>query len=121
VFKDRPVNHDPREVYVRELFTSAASTTSFTTTITRCAGAVRSTRRLAQRLLRQHRRGDRGVAAQDPVAAVSKRCLRGAGARDGRLHGVPVPANAGLRSGDRRPHNRGRNMDTRTPASQCRS
>jgi hypothetical protein len=83
------------------------------------AGALRR-RGVAQRLLRQHRRGDRGAAAEDVVAAATAAALASQTLETAaftlflyaRMIGSAAEIDDHL--------NRGRNMDTRTPASICR-
>ena len=78
-------------------------------------------RRLAQRLLRQRRCGDRRAAAEDAVAAAQAR--RSSASADLETAAFTIflyPRMLGCAAEIDDHLNRGRNMDTRTPASQCR-
>ena len=73
VFKDKPVNHDPREVFIARQAGRARRAQRLPRLLP-CAGAgaVRR-RRVAHRVLRQHRRGDRRAAAEDGLARPAQR------------------------------------------------
>ncbi|WP_236728854.1 CoA-binding protein [Methylobacterium sp. WSM2598] len=60
--------------------------------------------RVAHRLLREHRRGDRGAAPEDAVAALPGRRLLWRRTRDGGVHDLPVRPHARLRGGGGRSH-----------------
>jgi len=120
VFKDRPINHDPREVYVRELFAKrgeynvfheyyhALVQALFDTGVSRNVYCVNIDAVIAALLLKMlwepYRSGTYSSAALETAAFtifLYPRMLGCAAEIDDHM-------------------NRGRNMDTRTPASQCR-
>ena len=119
VFKNQLVNKDPREVYLSQLFKERGETNVFHDFYSALVQALYDTRRHRQRLLRQHRRGDRGPAPQAlvaplPLGRILREALENA-AFTAFLFGRMVGC-----AGEIDDHiNRGRNMDTRTPASQC--
>ena len=121
VFKDKPVNHDPREVFICGAVRGARRIQRLPRVLPRAgAGAVRC-RRVAQRLLRQHRRGDRGAAAEDAVAAATGAARCPSGDLETAAFTIFLYARMLGCAAEIDDHlNRGRNMDTRTPASQCR-
>ena len=101
VFKDKPVNHDPREVFIANLFARARRVQRLPRVLSHAgAGAVRG-RGLAQCLLREHRCGHRCVAAEDALEALPQRPIQCGGARDRRIHDLPLSAHARLRRRDR--------------------
>ena len=121
VFKDKPVNHDPREVFIARAVRERGEYNVFHAFYRDAgAGAVRR-RRVAQRVLRQRRRRDRRAAAQDAVAAAAARAT--SRERDLETAAFTIflyPRMLGCAAEIDDHLNRGRNMDTRTPASQCR-
>ena len=104
VFKDKPVNHDPREVFIAELFARRGDYNVFHEFYRVLVQTAVRRRRLAQRLLREHRRRHRCAAAEDAVGTAAARPIQRARSGDGRIHDLPVSAHAGLRRRDRRPH-----------------
>ena len=120
VFKDRPVNHDPREVYVRELFRKRGEYNVF----------HEYYHALVQALF------DAGVSRNvycvniDAVIAALLLKILWQPYRSGKYPGHALetaaftiflyPRMLGCASEIDDHMNRGRNMDTRTPASQCR-
>ena len=120
VFKDKPVNHDPREVFIAKLFEERGECNVFHALLPRAGAAAVRRRRLAQRLLRQHRRGDRGAAAEDAVAAATGRRDRRARLETAAFTIFLYPRMLGCAAEIDDHLNRGRNMDTRTPASACK-
>ena len=103
VFRDKPVNQDPREAFIHELFRSRGEYNMFHEYSHELARAVRD-RRHAERLLCQHRRRDRRAASKDALAAIPQRRLLRARSRGRRIHHRPVRADDRLRRGDRRSH-----------------
>jgi succinyl-CoA synthetase alpha subunit len=120
VFKDKPVNHDPREVFIRELlarrgeynvfhaFYSTLVQTLFESGVSRNVYCVNVDAVIAALLLKMlwqpYRSGAYAASALETAAFtifLYSRMLGCAAEVDDHL-------------------NRGRNMDTRTPASQCR-
>jgi succinyl-CoA synthetase alpha subunit len=120
VFKDRPVNHDPREVWVRELFAERGEHNAFHEfyhALVRAlfeAGVSRNVycvnidaviaALLLKMLWRPYRAGAFTGAALETAAFTIFLYAR--------MLGCAAEVDDHL--------NRGRNMDTRTPASQCR-
>ena len=120
VFKDKPVNHDPREVWVRELFTKRGEYNAF----------HEYYHALVQALF------DAGVSRNvycvniDAVIAALLLKVLWQPYRSGALPGTALETAAftiflyarmlGCAAEVDDHMNRGRNMDTRTPASQCR-
>ena len=119
VFKDKPVNHDPREVFIRKLmaehheynvfheFYSTLVQTLFEAGVSRNVYCVNVDAVIAALLLKMlwqpYRRGEYNSAALETAAFtifLYPRMLGCAAEVDDHM-------------------NRGRNMDTRTPASQC--
>ena len=120
VFKDRPVNHDPREVWVRELFAKRGEHNAFhefyhalvqalfDAGVSRNVYCVNIDAVIAALLLkmlwRPYRAGAfTGAALETAVFTIFLYA---------RMLGCAAEADDHL--------NRGRNMDTRTPASKCR-
>ena len=120
VFKDKPVNHDPREVFIHQLFAARSEynvfhefyrtlvQTLFDTGVSRNVYCVNIDAVIAALLLkmlwRPYRSGEYAGAALETAAFtifLYPRMLGCAAEIDDHM-------------------NRGRNMDTRTPASQCR-
>jgi hypothetical protein len=120
VFKDKPVNHDPREVFVRELlvadgeynvfheFYGVLVQSLFEAGVSRNVYCVNIDAVIAALLLKMlwqpYRRGEFSAQALETAAFtvfLYPRMLGCAAEIDDHM-------------------NRGRNMDTRTPASQCR-
>jgi succinyl-CoA synthetase alpha subunit len=120
VFKDKPVNHDPREVFVRELLAGEGEYNvfhEFYRMLVQClfdAGVSRNVycvnvdaviaALLLKMLWQPYRRGEFSAQALETAAFtifLYPRMLGCAAEIDDHM-------------------NRGRNMDTRTPASQCR-
>jgi succinyl-CoA synthetase alpha subunit len=120
VFKDRPVNHDPREVYVRELFAKRGEYNAFhefyhalvrqlfEAGVSRNVYCVNIDAVIAALLLKMlwkpWREGSFREQALETAAFTIFLYAR--------MLGCAAEADDHL--------NRGRNMDTRTPASQCR-
>jgi hypothetical protein len=120
VFKDKPVNHDPREVFVRELLAGEGEYNvfhEFYRVLVQClfdAGVSRNVycvnvdaviaALLLKMLWQPYRRGEFSAQSLETAAFtifLYPRMLGCAAEIDDHM-------------------NRGRNMDTRTPASQCR-
>ncbi|HYL25455.1 MAG TPA: CoA-binding protein, partial [Burkholderiales bacterium] len=120
VFKDRPVNVDPREAYVRQLFEQRGEynifhdfyrtlvQTLFDEGVTRNVFCVNVDAVIATQLLKAlwqpYRRGELAPAQLETAAFTVFLYAR--------MIGCAAEIDDHL--------NRGRNMDTRTPASQCR-
>ena len=120
VFKDRPVNHDPREVYVRELFAKrgeynvfheyyhALVQALFDAGVSRNVYCVNVDAVIAALLLKMLWEPYRGGAFAEPALETAAFTIF----LYPRMLGCAAEADDHM--------NRGRNMDTRTPASQCR-
>jgi hypothetical protein len=72
VFRNKPVNYDPREVWIHDLVTQRGEYNVFHEYYHELRGVVQR-RGIAQRLLRQHRRGDLGHASEGAMAKVPQR------------------------------------------------
>jgi len=120
VFKDRPINHDPREVYVSELFAQrgeynvfhefyrALVQQLFEAGVSRTVYCVNIDAVIAALLLKMLWQPYRsGVFPEQALETAAFTIFLYA-----RMLGCAAEADDHL--------NRGRNMDTRTPASQCR-
>jgi succinyl-CoA synthetase alpha subunit len=120
VFKDRPVNHDPREVYVRELFAKrgeynifheyyhALVQALFDAGVSRNVYCVNIDAVIAALLLKMLWEPYRSGAFPEPALETAAFTIF----LYPRMLGCAAEADDHM--------NRGRNMDTRTPASQCR-
>ena len=120
VFKDRPVNHDPREVYVRELFAKrgeynvfheyyhALVQALFDAGVSRNVYCVNIDAVIAALLLKMLWEPYRSGAFAEPALETAAFTIF----LYPRMLGCAAEADDHM--------NRGRNMDTRTPASQCR-
>ena len=104
IFRNQTINKDPRELFLSQLFKERGEVQRLPRLLQRaCPGALRS-RRLAERLLREHRRGDCSVALEDPLAPLPfGRILRGS-PRERRVHGLPLRTHGWLRWRNRRSH-----------------
>ncbi len=120
VFKDRPVNHDPREVYVRELFRKrgeynvfhdyyhALVQALFDAGVSRNVYCVNIDAVIAALLLKILWQPYRSGAYPEQALETAAFTI------------FLYPRMLGCASEIDDHMNRGRNMDTRTPASQCR-
>ncbi len=120
VFKDRPVNHDPREVYVRELFAKrgeynvfheyyhALVQALFDAGVSRNVYCVNVDAVIAALLLKMLWEPYRSGAFAEPALETAAFTIF----LYPRMLGCAAEADDHM--------NRGRNMDTRTAASQCR-
>jgi len=120
VFKDRPVNHDPREVYVRELFARRGEHNAFhdfyhalvrrlfDAGVSRNVYCVNIDAVIAALLLKMLWRPYRAGAFPEQALETAAFTIF----LYARMLGCAAEADDHL--------NRGRNMDTRTQASQCR-
>jgi succinyl-CoA synthetase alpha subunit len=120
VFKDRPVNHDPREVYVRELFAKrgeynvfheyyhALVQALFDAGVSRNVYCVNVDAVIAALLLKMLWEPYRSGAFSEPALETAAFTIF----LYPRMLGCAAEADDHM--------NRGRNMDTRTAASQCR-
>ncbi len=97
VFKNQLVNKDPREVYLSQAVRGARRNQRLPRLLQRPGSGALRHRRNRQRLLRQHRRGDRRAAAETAVAALPLRRLLRAGAGERRVHGLPVRPHGRMR------------------------
>ena len=120
VFKDKPVNHDPREVFIGELLAKRGEYNVFHDYYRALVQALFDGGRVAHRVLRQHRRGDRRAAAEDGVAPYREPATFSAEALETAAFTIFLYARMLGCAAEIDDHlNRGRNMDTRTAASQC--
>jgi succinyl-CoA synthetase alpha subunit len=120
VFKDRPVNHDPREVYVRELFAKRGEYNAFheyyralvqalfDTGVSRNVYCVNVDAVIAALLLKMLWEPYRNGVFSEPALETAAFTI------------FLYPRMLGCAAEVDDHMNRGRNMDTRTPASQCR-
>ena len=120
VFKDKPVNYDPREVFIAKLFRRARREQHIPPVLPRARAAAVRRRRLAQRLLREHRRSDRGAAAEDALEAAAGWKIGESELETAAFTIFLYPRMLGCAAEIDDHLNRGRNMDTRTPASACK-
>jgi succinyl-CoA synthetase alpha subunit len=120
VFKDRPVNHDPREVYVRELFAKRGEYNAFheyyralvqalfDAGVSRNVYCVNVDAVIAALLLKMLWEPYRNGVFSEPALETAAFTI------------FLYPRMLGCAAEVDDHMNRGRNMDTRTPASQCR-
>ena len=120
IFKGKPVNHDPRERFIAEYMARQGRYNVFHAFYRELVRGAARTGGEPVRLLRQRRRGHRGAAARrcsgttTRPGALTERDLETAAFTVflyGRMIGAAAEIDDHL--------NRGRNMDTRTPASAC--
>ena len=120
VFKDKPVNHDPREVFIRELLAGRGEYNVFHEFYRTLVQTLFDARRVAQCLLRQRRCSDCRVAPEDAVASHTETATTSGAALETAAFTIFLyPRMLGCAAEIDDHMNRGRNMDTRTPASQC--
>ena len=121
VFRGKPVNTDPREAFVAELMRERGERNVFHDYYrARGPGPLRSGGD-QQRVLRQRRRGDRGLAPEAALAALPVRATSATAELENAAFTIFLLARMAGSAAEIEDHlNRGRNMDTRTPASEVR-